>query len=122
MEVHPGYSKDKPQSETTENSRNGYSTKKLESSFGPVDIQISRGYAREFISKVQQMRKNNAFEMMDRINIYYEGDDEIAEAIKAYEEYIMTETLAERIERVTDANFEAQDLNGHQTGMKVEKI
>ncbi|HNT04016.1 MAG TPA: DUF5915 domain-containing protein [Bacillota bacterium] len=83
---------------------------------------IEEGYAREFISKVQQMRKNNAFEMMDRINIYYEGDDEIAEAVKAYEEYIMTETLAEKIERVTDANFEVQDLNGHQTGMKVEKI
>ncbi|HPW41735.1 MAG TPA: DUF5915 domain-containing protein, partial [Bacillota bacterium] len=83
---------------------------------------IEEGYAREFISKVQQMRKNNAFEMMDRINIYYDGDDEIAEAVKAYEEYIMTETLAEKIERVTDANFEVQDLNGHQTGMKVEKI
>ena len=82
---------------------------------------IEEGYAREFISKVQQMRKNNAFEMMDRINIYYDGDDEIAEAVKAYEEYIMTETLAEKIERVTDANFEVQDLNGHQTGMKVEK-
>ncbi|MGE5677091.1 MAG: DUF5915 domain-containing protein, partial [Pseudomonadota bacterium] len=83
---------------------------------------VEEGYAREFISKVQQMRKNNNYEMMDRINIYFEGDDEIAGAVDAFMEYIKTETLADKVERVTSANFEAQDLNGHETGMKVERI
>ncbi|MDF2879086.1 MAG: hypothetical protein K0S30_2182, partial [Clostridia bacterium] len=31
-------------------------------------------------------------------------------------------TLAEKVERVADAGLEVQDLNGHDTGMKVEKI
>jgi len=83
---------------------------------------IEEGYAREFISKIQQMRKNNNYEMMDKINIYFDGDDEIADAVSAYKEYIMTETLAEKIERVKDKSSEVQDLNGHETGLKVERI
>ncbi|MDD4835325.1 MAG: isoleucine--tRNA ligase, partial [Lutispora sp.] len=56
---------------------------------------IDEGYAREFISKVQQMRKNNGYEMMDRIKIHYDGDDDIAKAVELHKEYIMKETLAE---------------------------
>lgn len=83
---------------------------------------IEEGYAREFISKIQQMRKNNNYEMMDRINICFDGDDEIASAVDAFKDYIMQETLAEKVERVKDVSFEVQDLNGHDTGMKVERV
>ena len=83
---------------------------------------IDEGYAREFISKVQQMRKSNGYEMMDRIKIYYDGDDEIAKGVDIHREYIMGETLAEVLERVKDDSFEKQDLNGHDTGIKLEKI
>jgi isoleucyl-tRNA synthetase len=83
---------------------------------------IDEGYAREFISKVQQMRKTANFEMMDKISISYNGDDEIASAVEMHKDYIMQETLAEKVERVTDTGLETQDLNGHETGMKVEKI
>jgi isoleucyl-tRNA synthetase len=83
---------------------------------------IDEGYAREFISKVQQMRKNANFEMMDKISISFTGDDEIADAVQMHKDYIMQETLAEKVERVTGAELEKQDLNGHETGMKVEKI
>ncbi|MDD2482462.1 MAG: class I tRNA ligase family protein, partial [Lutispora sp.] len=83
---------------------------------------IDEGYAREFISKVQQMRKNNGYEMMDRIKIHYDGDDDIAKAVELHKEYIMKETLAESIERVKDDNLEKQDLNGHDTGMKLDRI
>ena len=55
---------------------------------------INEGYAREFISKVQQMRKNNGYEVLDNINIYYDGPDEIKAAIDEYEDYIKSETLA----------------------------
>lgn len=82
---------------------------------------INEGYAREFISKVQQMRKNNGYEMLDNINIYYDGDKDIEEAINIYREYIMKETLAVSIEKVNDDSFEKQDLNGHETGIKLEK-
>lgn len=83
---------------------------------------IDEGYAREFISKVQQMRKIANFEMMDKISISFNGDDEIADAVEMFRDYIMNETLAEKIERVTEEGLEIQDLNGHETGMKVEKI
>ena len=83
---------------------------------------IDEGFAREFISKVQQMRKTANFEMMDKICISFSGDDEIAAAVELYKDYIMKETLAEKVERVVDAGLEVQDLNGHETGMKVEQI
>ena len=79
------------------------------------------GYAREFISKVQQMRKNNGYEVLDNIKIYYDGSDEIEAAVFEYEDFIKSETLALTIERVSDDTFEKQDLNGHETGIKLEK-
>ncbi|MCK9218410.1 MAG: DUF5915 domain-containing protein, partial [Firmicutes bacterium] len=87
-----------------------------------TDKLIDEGYAREFISKVQQMRKNNGYEMMDRIEIYYDSDDEIAKGVDVHRDYIMSETLADVLERVKDDSFEKQDLNGHDTGIKLEKI
>ncbi|NLW21772.1 MAG: isoleucine--tRNA ligase [Tissierellia bacterium] len=83
---------------------------------------LNEGYAREFISKVQQMRKNNGYEVLDNIRIYYDGNDEIAEAVNIFEDFIKEETLALSIERVEDDSFEKQDLNGHMTGIKIEKV
>ncbi|MDD4035876.1 MAG: isoleucine--tRNA ligase, partial [Bacilli bacterium] len=45
---------------------------------------IDEGIAREFISKIQQLRKSHDFEVMDRINIYYEASKEVQEAIKRF--------------------------------------
>jgi len=83
---------------------------------------INEGYAREFVSKVQQMRKNNGYEVLDNINIFYDGSDEIKNAVDSHEEFIKSETLAINIERVKDESLEAQDLNGQMTGVKLEKI
>lgn len=83
---------------------------------------IDEGYAREFVSKVQQMRKNADFEVADNINIYYNGDINITRAVEKFEDYIKKETLAEKIERVEDETLEKQNLNDHSTGMKVERI
>lgn len=83
---------------------------------------LNEGYAREFISKVQQMRKANGYDVLDNINIYYDGDEEIKEAVELFEDYIKSETLAVSITRVKDDSFEKQDLNGHMTGIKLEKI
>jgi len=80
---------------------------------------IEEGYAREFISKVQQLRKSNDFEVLDNIEIKFCGDDEISKAISNFDEYIKNETLAIDIERVEDNTLEVFDLNGHDTGIKV---
>ena len=81
---------------------------------------VNEGYVREIISKVQQLRKQNSYEMMDNINIYLNADDEIAAAVKEYRDYIMKETLAHNIDRGDD--LAEYNINGHKTGIGVEKI
>ncbi|MDD4781823.1 MAG: isoleucine--tRNA ligase, partial [Tissierellia bacterium] len=83
---------------------------------------INEGYAREFISKVQQMRKNNGYEMMDNIKIFYDGNNEIDNAVKMFMNFIKSETLAQFIEKRKDDSMEVHNLNGIDTGMKLEKI
>ena len=78
------------------------------------------GLARELISKVQQMRKKNDYEMMDKIRIYLSADEDVAAAVESYRDYIMKETLAESIE--TKDGLDEEDLNGHKTGLAVECI
>lgn len=87
-----------------------------------TDDLVKEGLAREFISKVQQMRKASGFEVLDNINIYFNGDDEVAGAVADFEDYIKSETLSVAISRVEDADLENQNLNDHETGMKVERI
>ncbi|MGI6722632.1 MAG: isoleucine--tRNA ligase [Anaerovoracaceae bacterium] len=81
---------------------------------------IDEGLAREVISKVQQLRKQNDFEMMDRIEISLEADEEVAAAVEKHRDYIMTETLADEI-RTGVAGLDEFKINGHQTGIGVRK-
>lgn len=86
-----------------------------------VTLELAEeGLARELVSKVQQMRKQNDYEMMDKIHIYLSADDDVAKAVEDYREYIMKETLAESIEN--KEGLEEVDLNGHKTGLAVERI
>ena len=78
------------------------------------------GLARELVSKVQQLRKQNNFEMMDNIRIYIEADDDVAAAVESYKDYIMKETLAVAVEN--REGLDTADLNGHKTGIAVEKV
>lgn len=66
------------------------------------------------------MRKQNAFEMMDNIRIFVEADEEVAAAIELHRDYIMKETLAVAIEKGSDLS--TSDLNGHKTGISVERV
>jgi len=83
---------------------------------------IDEGFAREFVSKVQQIRKNNDYEVTDNITIVYDGDEDISKAVESFKQYIMNETLAVSIERVSDPTLDKYDLNDHETGIKVERI
>ena len=80
---------------------------------------IDEGFARELISKVQQLRKAAGLEMMDNIKIYIAADEDIAAAVAKYTDYICSETLALAIENKECA--EQYDLNGHKTGIAIEK-
>ena len=80
---------------------------------------VNEGYARELISKVQQLRKSGGLEMMDNIRIYISADDEIRTAAAKYNDYICRETLALSIEERECGD--EYDLNGHKTGIEIEK-
>ncbi|MBQ4467375.1 MAG: isoleucine--tRNA ligase [Firmicutes bacterium] len=82
---------------------------------------IDEGLARELISKVQQMRKAEDFEMMDNINIYVDCDEDVKAAVEKHMDYIKSETLAVDLE-FCDAEMDKYDLNGHKAGIKVYRI
>lgn len=81
---------------------------------------INEGIVREFVSKIQQLRKSSGFEVTDRINIYYSSNEEVKNAICNAKDYISKEALADNIS-VSNAE-ELFDINGHEVKIKVEKI
>ncbi|NLC43211.1 MAG: isoleucine--tRNA ligase [Clostridiales bacterium] len=83
---------------------------------------IDEGLARELISKVQQMRKTNDYEVMDNIRIYLHADEAVLKAVELFEDYIKTETLAVDIIDVEDDTLEKTNLNDHETGIHLERI
>ena len=82
---------------------------------------ILEGLARECVSKVQQLRKSSDFNIVDRINLYYSGDEDFDKAIDKFEKYIKDETLSLSITK-DDNLTESFDLNGHDVKLKVEKV
>ena len=80
---------------------------------------INEGYAREIVSKVQQIRKNQNLDIVERIYLYYSTDEEIKDAINEYKEYIMNETLALDIIEKENLN-DSYDINGHNTYLEIE--
>ena len=82
---------------------------------------INEGYARECVSRIQQLRKNSGFEVNDHIDITYQADDEVTAAIEAFADFIKKETLAESITK-GEGNLEACTLNGHEAAFGVAKV
>ena len=75
------------------------------------------GYLREILSKVQNMRKDKGFEVLDKINLYLSGNDMLEEVVKKYADEIKRETLALNIEyngkrdTYTDTNINGEHMN-----------
>ena len=80
---------------------------------------ILEGLAREFVSKVQNIRKTIGLEISDRIDLTYFGDELTNKAFNEFKEYIMSETLAVTYSE-KDAG-ETNDINGHEVKIEVKK-
>jgi isoleucyl-tRNA synthetase len=76
---------------------------------------VEEGLAREFVSKLQNMRKTADLEVTQRIHVQFAGDDAVKAAVARYREYITTETLSLSCEFVPAKPGDATDwdLNGH---------
>ena len=59
---------------------------------------VKEGLAREFVNRIQNMRKEADFDVVDRITIGFEGSEKLEEAVESMKDYIKSETLAEEIE------------------------
>lgn len=93
-----------------------------------LDVQISdvlreEGLAREFVNRVQNMRKNAGFDVIDRIHIFYESGKDLGNAIEKQSAYICNETLAESIESKLDktAFVEEWQINGSKAVIGIKK-
>ena len=91
-----------------------------------LDTQLSpdlvqEGLVREVISKVQQQRKTNDFEVSDRIHMSYEADEELTRAIEAYRENLSQEILATEIQQEKLTDQEPVDINGHPLRFRLQR-
>ena len=82
---------------------------------------INEGLARETISKIQQIRKNNNFDIADRVKVFYEASKEYTNNIKDYLEFIKDETLALEFNETSNLDTE-YDINEYKIKLKVEKV
>ena len=79
------------------------------------------GILREVLSKVQTTRKDSGFEVMDNINIYVSGDEDVLSVIKANEEQIKNDTLALKVSYEENEKAQEVSINGQKIKMFVEK-
>ncbi len=80
---------------------------------------VAEGLAREFVSHVQNLRKQADFEVTQRIRVAVSCDAEMKAALEAHRAYAAGEILADELVLADGAGD--VDLNGHKTGIKVEK-
>jgi len=87
-----------------------------------TDELREEGFASELISKIQTMRKDSGFEVMDRIRLSLTGNDMLYDIAKKNEAAITTKVLADTIEKgVTLANEKQWNINGETVTIGVEK-
>ena len=81
------------------------------------------GYIREILSKVQNMRKDKGFEVLDNINLYVCGNEMLEKLIKENEELIKHDTLTVNIkyDKKTSDSIE-MNINGENLNLDVQRI
>ena len=81
----------------------------------------AEGFAREFVSKIQNLRKENGFDVVDRIRIEYRVPEKWNAAIESNLAYICEETLAKELVPGEAADGVDVDVNGEACRVRVEK-
>ena len=89
-----------------------------------TDELRAEGLAREFVNRVQNMRKEAGFEVVDRIRISFKGNSEISQAIQKKADYIKRETLAVDLHEKSVSGAFTKDwkINGEPIVISIERI
>ncbi len=87
-----------------------------------TDELIEEGFVRELVSKIQTMRKDAGFEVLDRIKVYHDGNEKIAGIFSNNKEAISTDVLANDICAGRSDISKEWNINGEKVTLSVEKI
>ncbi len=95
-----------------------------------LDITVTEklkqeGIAREFVNRIQNLRKDKNFKVTDKIEIRIQSHDQLDEAIEMHKEYIGNQTLAESVNLVDNLNNNADEIEidkDIKTLIKIDKI
>ena len=83
---------------------------------------VEEGFVREIISKVQTMRKDAGFEVMDHIIVGVSGNDKIADIMSKNKAGIANDVLANDIVNTTDGFVKDWNINGEKVVLSVSKV
>lgn len=88
-----------------------------------LDEHLMReGLAREFVSRLQKIRKESGYEVTDRVTVSYYTDDETSTALESMRSYIGMETLAESLERGEQPLGVDLEINGRHVNVRVQRV
>lgn len=93
-----------------------------------TDALISEGLLRELVSKVQTMRKEAKFEVLDRIVVAYEADETLQAVLAQQGQLLASEVLAESVVvltpevEATAESVKAWSINGHQCKLALRRV
>jgi isoleucyl-tRNA synthetase len=98
--------------------------------FAAIDAEITpelrmEGIAREFVSRMQRMRKESGFAVSDRITVSAAGNEEVEGALRAHQEWIAEELLAKKFsigEKIDDNAARTVDLDGETVRVAFERV
>ena len=83
---------------------------------------LEEGFVRELVSKIQTMRKEAGFEVMDHIAIGFEADEKVTGIFAKYGDAIKKEVLGEKITAGSTSGYtKAWNINGEEVTLSVEK-
>jgi isoleucyl-tRNA synthetase len=86
---------------------------------------VNEGIAREFVSKVQTIRKEREMDVNDKIKIMYKAENELEDIISKQKKYITEQTMAVELNPGTDGKlngYEEININGRICKISIEKI
>jgi isoleucyl-tRNA synthetase len=89
------------------------------------DTLLAEGFAREFINRIQSLRKDRKMQINDRIRIRYKCGDELRTAISSQHDYIENEVLASELTYVQNGgggSYEHLEINGRKCEVIIEKL
>ncbi|MEK9138750.1 MAG: DUF5915 domain-containing protein, partial [Bacteroidota bacterium] len=84
---------------------------------------VAEGMAREFVSRIQNLRKDAGFQVTDRIAIFYSGPEKLSRALQAMSTYVKNETLAvDLLDAFAQGEHSAAlDINGEEVHVGIER-